>query len=177
MIKRILAVLAVFGLVALMAAPAGAATSERTDWLNINTEPGGVCGYTHAEVDAEPALPGTANWVSYGTTSYRDVSPCTPGTTNVTVPYGYLKVQVLLNCRVVDSGGHGSGEFNAWTGNVKLNAENTGAVSGGLPSTAYNPCVGDFGLTPQLRTIVRSWYLTFTGYVEYTHTTHWVDVP
>jgi hypothetical protein len=177
-----LALFAALSLVVLLIAPAGAASQESADWLNINTQPNGICGYAHGDIDANPALPGTVKYVSYGTTSYRDTDPCTPGASNVARDAADLGVQVSMNCRYIsDDRSTTSGEHNVWTGNVKWNPQNTGAVAGGLDSAHYGTtvpgCVGDFNLNPQLRTIVKSWYWTAFGYVTVTHSTHWVDVP
>lgn len=185
----VLTLVAALGMVFATIAPAGAVvTHETLTWKNVDTQPNGLCGYSSGTVDAQEPAPGNDYSVSSGINYYRDTDPCTPGAVNVARNAGDLKVQVALNCSYTDdTTGVRSGEFNVWTGNVKSNAQGTGSVSGSLSWAAYKSTYGascgydelagdpDDGVTPWLRTIVKSWYWTAFGYVEYDHTTHWID--
>lgn len=174
MIKRILAALVTFGVIAVMAAPAGAATETQT-WLN---NPYSGCQYSSGTVQGQPPAPGSDYYVSYGVAFESNTNPCAPTTPYLPRPAGSIKVQVSLRCHS-QVGGVYQPEHVVWTGNINSNPNNTGSASGGLPwssyGTTYPLCESGDGGNTQLRTVVKAWYFNGIAYDEYDHTTHWVD--
>lgn len=168
------------GLFVTTVAPAGATlpTYENATWKNIDTNPNGLCGYSQGIAQGQQPQPGADEYVAWGINYYRDADPCTPGTTNVTQDAGNLEVQVSMQCSFTDLGttDNRTGNSNIWTGNLKSNAQNTGAIAGGLLWSDYNinTCFSTVK-TPWIRTVVKAYYWTAFGYVEVDHTTHWVD--
>lgn len=151
-------------------------TYVSTTWKNVDTEPGGVCGYAQGLADGQQPGTGQDYYVAYGQNYYRDQSPCAPGAPTSGQDAAALKVQVSMDCSYTDDNGTRTGTSTIWTGAVKSNVQGAGSIAGGLLWSDWNinNCFSTT-LTPWIRTTVKSWYNTAFGYVEVDHTTSWVD--